>query len=75
MSFTEAMVVIVLIFAILMIILAFISKSRSDGKIFIDRDQESGKVTFLLEVDIDPYEIENMKNVSFKVVKRQGFAE
>jgi hypothetical protein len=57
-----------------MIVLAFISKSRSDGKIFVEKDEDSGKVTFVLEVDIDPYEIEHMKNVSFKVVKRPGNA-
>lgn len=39
------------------------------GKIIVDVNEMSGRINYSLEIDIDPYEIQNMKHVSFEVVK------
>lgn len=75
MSFVTGLVIIVLIFAVTMTIWLVIQRSYSnEGRIIIEKD-ETGKVLFTLEIDIDPLEIQNMKNVSFRVVEKHGIAD
>ena len=75
MAWADSLVIIVFILAVTMTIWVLIQRSSNDGKLIIERDKESGKIIFTLEVDIDPYEIENMKHVTFKVVERPEIAD
>lgn len=69
MSFIEGVVIIVLLFCITVIILLAISKNAYQGKIIVEID-ENKAVRYTLEFDGDPYEISNLKNVTFKVVRK-----
>jgi hypothetical protein len=76
MAFTNALVIIMSIFAVTMTIWLILYRTVShNGKIIFDKDEETGKITFTLEVDVDPYEIEHMKNISFKVVRKHEIAD
>jgi hypothetical protein len=75
MSLVEGLVIIVLILAITMTIWLIIQRISYDGKIVFEKDPESGKLTYTLELDIDPREIQNMKDVSFKVVGKEEIAD
>lgn len=72
MSLVEGLVVIVLILSTTMIAGLIIQRSSHNGSIVISRDEDSGKLTFSLEFDGDPYDIPNMKEVSFRVVKKDN---
>ena len=73
MSFIEGVVIIVLLFCITVIILLLISKNAYQGKIIVEID-ENKAVRYMLEFDGDPYEISNLKNVTFKVVRKDEIA-
>lgn len=55
--------------------MVFMSTHRTyQGKIVVDTDEE-GNIIYGLEMNGDPYEIQNMKNVLFKVVKKEATAD
>lgn len=71
MSFVEGLVLIIFILALSGTINLIIkSRYSTQGRILVDT--KDGKVNYILEVDIDPYDIQYMKNVSFKVVKNDS---
>ena len=74
MSFVEGMVIIVLILAVMITVMTIIQKTSHNGSIVISRNEESGKLIYSLELDGDPYDIKDMKYVSFKVVKQEETA-
>jgi hypothetical protein len=45
--------------------------NKYDGHILVKRERD-GKKVISLELDTDPEEIENMKAVRFKVLKKNG---
>jgi hypothetical protein len=61
-----------IVIAVLLIayVLLIFKKKRPDGQIVIKIDS-SGKKIFSLELDKGPEEIENMKNVHFKVISNE----
>jgi hypothetical protein len=75
MSFIEGVVIIVLLFCITMIALLMISKSNYQGRIIVEIDEQNEAVKYTLEFDGDPYEISNLKDVTFKVVRKKETAD
>lgn len=47
-------------------------RKRADGEIVVTTDPNSGKKTFSLELYTPPEELENMTDVSFKVIGKNG---
>lgn len=73
MSLVEGLVIIVLIVCLTMVILFFIASRHSPvGKLIVNQDEDG--IQYSLEIDGDPYDIQHMKNVSFKVVKKDKSA-
>lgn len=70
MSFVEALVMITLIICVTAMIWVALHRYSHHGKLLVEKDPDTGKTLISLELDIDPYEIEHMKNVSFKVVTK-----
>jgi hypothetical protein len=73
MSLVEGLVLIVLIFSVAVIVLALIQRKSYQGKIVIKTDEDG--IHYMLELDGDPYDIQNMKSISFKVVKKEDIAD
>jgi hypothetical protein len=66
---------ILLLNAILIFLLVIILKrQKPDGQIVIIKD-EYDKLTYLLEIDVNPADIRKMKFVLFKVVGEQSIAD
>ncbi len=74
MSLVEGLVLIVLILSLALITVALIQRSSYQGKIVVDVD-EDGNIMYGLELNGDPYEIQNMKTVLFKVEKKEDSAK
>lgn len=71
MSFVEGLVIIVLIVCLTLVFLVFaLTRYSRVGKIVVKTDEEG--IHYSLDIDGDPYDIQHMKNVSFKVVKEDN---
>lgn len=73
MSFVEGLVLIVFILCLSLVVVLLISNRFShQGKIVVHTDEDG--IHYSMEIDGDPYDIQHMRSVTFKVVKKENNA-
>jgi hypothetical protein len=65
---------LIILFIFGMVIMYGLMRLRmtADGQIVIERDEDTGKLTYILELNKDPSDLKDKDRIIFKVTEQQG---
>jgi hypothetical protein len=65
---------LIILFIFGMVIMYGLMRLRmtADGQIVIERDEDTGKLTYILELNKDPADLKDKDRIIFKVTEQQG---